>query len=686
MPAWPQDGGEQVVVTGSVKALRTLDAPFAITTIDAQELRSAGPMVNLSEALARVPGLVVGNRHNYAQDLQIASRGFGARATFGVRGLRLYSDGIPATMPDGQGQVGHFDLAGTERVEVLRGPFSVLYGNASGGVIALQSAAVKKPQVEVALDGARFGLAQGRGAVSLPLGQGFDVRASAALTEVEGFRPQAAAHRSIGNLRFGWQGGADRVVLQVSDHAQRADDPLGLTWAQFDTNPRQTTSQATQFDTRKTIRQTQLGLSWRHMVADGSAWRDWQAAAYAGQRGVTQWLAIAPGTQANPRHGGGVIDFDRAFHGVQLNSRWQWNALDLVAGVNAESQADDRRGYENFTGSGNAQVLGVTGRLRRDERNRADTREAFGQLRWQSTPQVDLSGGLRAGRVSMSTRDAYLSNGDDSGALRFSFTNPVVGLRWVPAVGWAVHASVARGHESPTLGELAYRPDGGAGFNTALKAQTSRQAELGLKHRGPGWQLDLALFQADTANEIGVQTNSAGRATFQNVGRTRRAGAEASMAWQALPTLRLQASASVLRARYQDRFLTCTALPCNAPSVVVAAGNRIAGTQRGTAWAEAAWRPGLLPGEVAVEWRAQARTLANDTNTEAAPGHAVWNLRWGHRLPLGAGQALEWLARVDNAGDKVHAATVIVNDTNSRFYEPGAPRSVLLSLRWVQSW
>ena len=137
-PATPVSA--DVVITGSLRALRTMDAPFAITAIDAQDLRTAGPMINLSEGLARVPGLVVANRHNCAQDLQISSRGFGARAGFGVRGIRLYADGIPATMPDGQAQVAHFDLAGAARIEVLRGPFSVLYGSSSGGVIALVGA------------------------------------------------------------------------------------------------------------------------------------------------------------------------------------------------------------------------------------------------------------------------------------------------------------------------------------------------------------------------------------------------------------------------------------------------------------------------------------------------------------------------------------------------------------------
>ena len=670
-----------VVVSGSVSERRLDEAPYAASVVDAEALRAAGPMINLSEALNRVPGLTANNRQNYAQDLQLSSRGFVARAPFGVRGLRLYTDGIPATMPDGQGQVTHFDLASAARVEVLRGPFSALYGNSSGGVIALVSAPVRERVAELDLDAGSAGLRQARVTAGTPFGDGWEAQVGASRMETDGFRPHSAARRTLANGRLAWTGARDQVVLLAGDIDQRAQDPLGLTAAQFAADPDQTASQATQFNTRKNASQTQLGGRWRHRFDDAGVLSESVLTAYAGRRSVTQWQSIAVGAQTPPGSGGGVVDFRRNYDGVDARVLWRWGPATLVTGVNVERQEDDRQGYENFVGTGATQQLGVTGALRRDETNKAVTREAYAQAELPLTTTLSASAGLRAGRVTLSARDRFLGNGDDSGSLRYAYANPAAGLGWKLAPSLLLYAAVGRGFESPTLNELAYRADGQGGFNTALRPQKSLQQELGAKWRAADVELDATVFHVTTRDEIGVLTNSGGRSSFQNVGRTRRGGVELTGAWEVSPRWRAQMALGTLKARYRDGFLTCTGTPCPAANVPVAAGNRIAGTNGGSAYVELAWRPFAVArdGEIALEWRGVKRTAVNDVNSEAAAGYGLINLRARRAWVVGAWRA-ELTARVDNAADRRYAGSVIVNDGNGRFYEPAPGRSFWLGL------
>ena len=692
-----------MVITASGAERRSFDTPYAVGVVSAAELRAAGPGINLSEALARVPGITANNRSNYAQDLQISSRGFGARASFGVRGMRLYADGIPASGPDGQGQVSHFDLAGAARVEVLRGPFTALYGSSSGGVIALVSAAPTERRLGFDVDVGSDGLQQWRVSLAAPIDGGFSVRAQASRLQIDGFRPQSEARRTLGNVRLGWEQGSDRVVLVLNAVNQPAQDPLGLTRAQFDANPDQTTSvalpqtaagQADLFNTRKNTAQDQAGVSWRHTFADTGPLTESRVSAFSGRRSVTQWQSIPVATQFNAttptlteKQPGGVIDFDRLYSGVDARLIWRWRLdaerqLQVVTGAAAESSREDRRGFENFSGAAAVRLLGVTGKLRRDETNRVASRDAYAQVEAELTSEWSATAGLRSGRVSYSSQDHFIVGGnlDDSGALSYRFTNPVAAVQWRPSAQLNVYLSAGRGFEAPTLGELAYRPDGNAGINLDLKAQTSRQLEVGAKWRAAGLSLDTALFDAQTSDEIGIATNRGGRSTFRNVGRTQRRGLELAAGAQLIEGWRAQLSATSLDATYRDAFAVCAAVPCLAPTVPVPAGNRIAGTMQHSGYAELAWTP-LRNVELAAEVRAQGRQAVNDVNSDFAGGFGLLALRarWQLALPVGS---LDLLARAENLADRRVAGSVIVNEGNSRFFEPAPGRGWLLSVKY----
>lgn len=653
------------------------DAPASVDIIDATTLREAQLQVNLSETLSRAPGIVALNRQNYAQDLQISSRGFGARSSFGVRGIRLYADGIPASGPDGQGQVSHFDLASAARVEVLRGPFSALYGNSSGGVINIVTEDPgPTPVAEAALvfgsDGVR------RQGLKLGGTQGaLQYQISASHFETDGSRDHSAAKRDSFNAKFRYQLSADSRVTVVLNSLRMPDtqDPLGLTRAELLSNPKQATPVALTFNTRKSVTQEQIGLVWDHRLSATDAL---QITTYAGERATTQYQAIPVAAQAPASHPGGVIDLQRDYQGLDARwtrrDRWMDRPLTLTAGLAVDELNEVRRGYQNFTGTGTRQVLGVQGALRRDEANTVRNVDQYLQADWALTDRWQLMAGVRHSRVSFRSRDNYIvaGNGDDSGSVQHSATSPVLGVVFHATDALNLYAAAGRGFETPTFNELAYRPGGATGLNFGLNPARSRQLELGAKAElGRDWRLNAALFEADTRNEIAVLSNTGGRSVFQNVGSTTRRGVEASLAGRWGKGWSTYWAVSSIRATFDNAFTSGTS--------TVAAGNRIPGIPRASGYGEVAWEHQPWGLKTALEWRGLGRIQVNDTNTDAAAGSGIFSLRLSLRQQAGAWTVSEFV-RVDNLSDRRYVGSVIVNEGNARFFEPAPGRTWLLGV------
>jgi iron complex outermembrane receptor protein len=664
-----------VVVTATRTELAPFDVPASIDRIDGDALRAGRAQVNLSEGLGAVPGLLARDRQNYAQDVQISVRGFGARASFGIRGVRLYVDDIPATLPDGQGQITNVEIGTVGRVEVLRGPFSALYGNSSGGVISIYSEAPSgPPRVDAGIAFGSDGLRRVAASSSGKTGD-FAYTLGASRFETDGYRQHGAAERRLANARLNWKLGTDTQLTLVANSVElpEAQDPLGLTRAQWQADPRGVDPAALSFDTRKTMQQTQGGLVLEHGIDAANSLR---LMVYRGHRTTLQFQSIPVATQGNALHPGGVIDLARDYEGADLRWRWKGATASVVAGIAADELREHRVGTQNYIGT----TLGVQGALRRDETNRVRNADPYLQAEWRPTPAWLVNAGVRRATVRFNSADAYITktNPDDSGAARYGATLPVLGVSYAVSETLRVYATAGRGFETPTLNELAYRPSGLTGMNFGLQASRSHSVETGIKARpAPGAELALALFETRTDNEIVTQTNAGGRATFQNAGATRRRGLEASGSWQLAPTLQAQAAATWLDARYRDGFLTCTATPCAAASTPVPAGNRIPGIARSALFGAVTWQP-AGGWRFGVEGRALDKVYVNDLNSDAAPGHATVAAYAGYQLNVGAWD-LGALLRVDNLADRRYAGSVIVNDGNGRFFEPAPGRTWLAS-------
>lgn len=658
---------EPVVVSASRTEQKLFDASASISAVEVMPFETASPLVNMSELLSSAPGVVVRERQNYAQDLQLSIRGFGTRSTFGVRGVRILVDGIPATMPDGQGQAATATLSSAQRIEVLRGPVAQLYGNAAGGVVQVFTAEPPLlPQASYARASAGLG-GDGQQQAGATLGiAGKEIGGLLDLFhyETDGYRDHSAARRTQFNGKLKWQpSGATTVtgILNLFDQPL-AQDPLGLTREQFLQNPRQVVPAALTFNTRKTVEQQQAGLVVDHRIDDRNTVN---ARLYVGEREVFQALAFGGGALTSS---GGIIDLDNQYRGIGVN--WTHSVggrelpLDFTLGFEADELDQHRRGFVNNNGE--------SGELRRNEHDEASNIDLYGQAEWFFAPQWKSTLGLRLSRVRLSVDDRYVTadSPDDSGSVEYTNVSPLLGLTWFARENLNVYANIGRGFETPTLVEVAYRADGN-GPNLGLDASRSLQGEVGLKWRSGQQSLDMALFSARSNDEIVPVANQAGRTIFQNVDKVERTGLEVSWRFQD-KTLATQLAYTLLNARFRESYTSSNGR-------IISAGNRLPGVPMHSLFSQLEYR--LAPElTAALEMRVDSKTYVDDLNSDSAPGHAVFNLHTGKTFHAGA---ITWhlYGRIDNLFDKAYAGSVIVNEGNGRFFEPAPGRRFFIGLR-----
>ena len=659
---------EPLVVTGSRYQASGWQLPFSVNRIDAEQATLGKPGVNLSEALGSVPGLVVQNRQNYAQDLQISSRGFGARSAFGIRGIKLLADGVPLSNPDGQGQAATFDLDTLERIEVLRGPFASVYGSNSGGVIQLFSRDGEgAPRVSVDSSQAAYGTSRSRIAA-----EGGNDKAGFIINrshfETDGYRDHSGAilDKTFAKLTL-YPDDVSKLSLSFSELDQNdTQDPQGLTWGEVKTDRRAASSNALKFNTRKTVDHRQFGLNYERSFAAGT----WQSTLYSGTRRVIQYQSIPKNNQLPPRDpdrksSGGVIDFERRFHGI--GNRWIQSfdlgssLLTVTTGLDYDYSRDDRQGYENFIGT----TLGVKGNLRRDERNEVTSLSPYIQGAWQ-LGKLDLQAGLRHSQVAFDVDDRFLSNGDDSGSVTYRELTPTLGASYALLPDLNIYVSWGKGVETPTLNELSYSgPDNSFGFD--LQPATSEQIEVGLKARlTEATRLQLALFQIDTDDELVVESASGGRSRFQNAAQTRRRGVELALESRLSDSLRANLAYTQIEAIYSKDFTSNTRL--------IESGNKLPGIPARTLYGELAWQP-LGWFSTAIEGLYRSQLYVEDSNTaKTAPSYALFNWQARFEQQVGA-LTFNQVLRIDNLFDREYIGSVIVGDRNGRYYEPGPERA-----------
>lgn len=678
-PAFAQDEADKdsetqlvpVVVTSTRIEKPISQTPASISLVTGEQMRGSGnPQINLSEALSGVPGLLIQNRQNYAQDLQISLRGFGSRSTFGMRGMRMYIDGIPATMPDGQGQSSNVDIASIDRIEVLKGPFSALYGNSSGGVIQVFTAPGEGPPklggtVSVGSFGTHRYALEASGGTDNKTGL-TDYRLSFNKFDTDGFRDHSATRKYLGNARLGFQFAEDSTLtLTLNSVDIKADDPSGLDAATLAKDRTSVLPIINQYNVRKTVKQTQGGATWSKHIDSNNAL---QVTAYFGTRHTEQYLGIPFAAQTNPAHAGGVIDLQRQYGGADV--RWTSQStlggkpLTLVGGLSYDWLGEDRKGYENFTGTGANRPVGVKGSLRRDERNTAWNLDPYIQASWDFAPGWSWDAGLRYSSLFMESKDHYIvtGNGDDSGSVSYHQLLPMTAIRYTVTPDINVYATLGRGFESPTFNELSYKSTSGnvTGLNFGLRPSVNTNVEVGAKAKTAIGNLNGAIFQIWTRDEIAIKDTSNGRSVYENVGNTKRQGVE--LAWD-----RSFAGNAMAQVAYTWMNAKVNSTDAGIPGIA-----------KNMLFTSVGWRP-AQGWQGGAEWRFMDTVAAKTDNSAYAPAYSTAAIYGGYKFELDKWQ-IGAFARVDNLFDKDYIGSVIINDANGRFYEPAPGRNWTLSV------
>ncbi|WP_338570248.1 TonB-dependent receptor PqqU [Erwinia billingiae] len=671
----PSEGSLMVIKQRS--GLSELDTPAAVSVVSGDDLRNSTAQVNLSESLGSVPGLQIQNRQNYAQDLQLSVRGFGSRSMYGVRGVRVYVDGIPATMPDGQGQTSNIDINSIDKVEVLRGPYSALYGNASGGVVNIDTQTGSQPTTLTA--GTYFGsYGSWRNSVKASGSTGDGTHAgdvnytiSGSRFTTNGYRDHSGTQKNLGNARLGVRiDDVSTLTLMLNSVSVDANDPGGLTRAEWKDNPRQSPRGDT-YNTRKSLDQTQVGLRYQREMSEND---QLTLTTWHGERHTTQYQSIPVAVQKNPAYPGGVIVLERKYSGV--DTRWKHQdqigsvPFSVIGGLDYETMTERRQGFQNYVIDNGTTELGEKGEQRRNEKNVMWNLDPYLQTSWDLTSKWTLDAGMRYSTVSFDSTDYYVTtgNGDDSGSKRYHKLLPMGSLNYAVTDAWNVYLSAGRGFETPTINELSYRSVDGSqtGLNLGLKPSTSDTVELGSKTRIGYGLLTAAVFQTNTDNELVVEDSSNGRSVYKNAGKTRRQGVEMSFDQQFAENWQMKMAWTYLDATYRNS--TCDDSGSCTPS-----GNRLPGVAKNMGYASLAWAPeqGWHAG---ADVRYMGSIQADDENDAKAPSYTVVGLSTGYKFGWDK-WSLDLFSRVDNLFDKAYVGSVIVNEGNGRYYEPAPGRN-----------
>jgi len=632
----------------SVNALRSAlplqRLPVSISVLGLEQPVGRGPGLAIADAVRGLPGLQLDDRHNQALGERLSIRGFGARSTFGIRGVRVLVDGVPATMPDGQTTLNHVDPSRIVAVELVRGAAGSFLGNAAGGALQLRTGARGMEGLE--LTSGANGLMRAGGAFEL----GREGSVYGSWQRHDGFRAYSESERAVLGGVYAHALAAGR--LEAALHATRydAENPGSLNAEQLAAAPDQANPNNVRQRTGERGVHAQLGLGWLGGLGASTV----ELRGHVGLRDLDNPIP--------PR----VIELQRGFAGMRAQLTRSGVRGSLAAGAELEVQRDNRLNFINDAGRRGERVL--------DQRESVRGIAMFAQAAWIPAPAVQLFGAVRRDGYRFAVTDQLVGGEepDDSGARLLSATSFTGGASVELSAGLQLAGNVGTAFETPTTTELANRPDGAGGFNPELEPERTVSGELAVRLARRSWAGELTVFRAAARDKLVPfeVPDLPGRQFFRNAGRVRHQGVELAASGRPLPALRLRAAYTRLDVRFREYLLDGQDY----------AGRRVPGVagHRLEFYGHAEVARSLTLLVHAVQ---NGRVAVNDENDDVADAYTLLGGRLEYRGVAFGPLAATLHAGLENALGERYTAAVSVNAAGGRYFEPGPGRTGYLGVR-----
>ena len=638
---------EPITVTASRFPIKQQDAVFAVTPIDKVSLQTARRQLSLKESLGSVPGLLALNENNFAQDLRLSIRGFGARASFGIRGIKVLIDGIPETTPDGQTQLDNLNIGMIDHIEVVRGPTSALYGNASGGIIHLSSQKPPKTlQVENRLVGGSYGFKN----FQIKAGQDFgdtNILFSAVHSRINGFRAHGEMKTSLINGIVQVQPDSlNELIIRLSwENSPLAEDPGALTSEQMKDNPTQASLNNLKYNAGEAVSQGRIGFFYNRIF---NPEQELQFNAYFNSRNFNNRL---------PFEQGGIVDLIRNYGGFNLlylhASNFLGYSAQLAGGLEFADQRDDRKRYNNLNGS--------KGELIFNQEEQYINTAIFGQQDIHFTQRWVLNLGLRYDIVNVRVQDLFIEDGIGSGKRTLQGMSGTIGTRFRMTDNHNLYGNISSGFETPTLIELTNNPVDNRGLNPTLNPQQAVNYEIGMKGVLTNkFRYEMALFMIDVYDELLPYEldSSPGRSYYRNAGRSRHNGLEFGIHGYLTTGLTFALSYTYSRFYFIDYQLAKNNFR----------ENSIPGIPEHMGYAEFFYlSTSGIYGRFEIQGR--SKLYVNDANTAIDDPYAAINIQTGYRLLFNRWY-VEPFFGINNILDVSYSDNIRINAFGERYYEP----------------